>query len=52
MKIAELVALKPLTPEKSRIRSLKVTVDNAKTALKREQERQQNQRKQKSLQRL
>jgi hypothetical protein len=51
MRIAEVVPKKPLTPEQSRIRSLKLAADNARVALQRERDRQRQQREQEKLQR-
>ena len=52
MRIDEIVSTKPLTPEKARIRSLQLTVNNARTALEREREKQKQQRERERLQRL
>ena len=52
MRINEIVSTKPLTPEKARIRSLQLTVNNARTALQRERERQRQQRERERLQRM
>ncbi len=51
MKICEVVPKKPLTPEQSRIRSLKLAADNARAALQREREQQKQKRERERLQR-
>ncbi len=52
MKIAEIATIKPLTPQQTRVRSLKQNVQTAKIALQRERDRQQRDRAAKRLQRL
>lgn len=52
MRIIEIVAKKPLTPEKSRVRALQMAVDNARAALERERDRQRLQRAHKRQQQL
>ena len=52
MKIREVVTIKPLTPQQSRVKSLQQGVQNAKVALQRERDRQQRERAAKRLQRL
>jgi len=52
MKIAEIATIKPLTPQQTRVRSLKQNVQTAKIALQRERDRQQRERSAKRLQRL
>jgi hypothetical protein len=52
MLIIEVVSNKPLTPEQSRIRSLQLSVDNSRDALKLERDRQKQQRKREQIQRL
>jgi hypothetical protein len=52
MKIAEITTIKPLTPQQTRVRSLKQNVQTAKIALQRERDRQQRERSAKRLQRL
>jgi len=52
MRIIEVVSNKPLTPEQSRIRSLQLSVDNSRDALKLERDRQKQQRKREQIQRL
>jgi hypothetical protein len=52
MKISEVVTIKPLTPQQSRVKSLQQGVQNAKVALQRERDRQQRERAAKRLQRL
>ena len=52
MKISEVATIKPLTPQQSRVKSLRQGVQNAKVALQRERDRQQRERAAKRLQRL
>ena len=52
MKISEIATIKPLTPQQTRVRSLKQNVQTAKIALQRERDRQQRERSAKRLQRL
>jgi hypothetical protein len=52
MKISEVVTIKPLTPQQSRVKSLQQGVQNAKVTLQRERDRQQRERAAKRLQRL
>ena len=52
MKISEVATIKPLTPQRSRVKSLQQGVQNAKVALQRERDRQQRERAAKRLQRL
>jgi hypothetical protein len=52
MKIAEIATIKPLTPQQTRVRSLKQNVQTAKIALQRERDRQQRERSAKRLQRI
>lgn len=52
MRILEVVSKKPLTPEQSRIRSLQLSIDKSRDALKQERERQKQQRKREQIQRL
>ncbi len=49
MLIKEIATIKPLTPEKARINSLKTQKDNASKALKAERDRQKIAKAQKNL---
>jgi hypothetical protein len=53
MKIAEIQnPIKPLSPEQSRVNSIKQSIDNQKIALAQERERQQNAKYQKKIGKL
>jgi len=49
MRIKEIATIKPLTPQQSRINSLKQAKDNAARALKAERDRQKISRAQKAI---